>query len=198
MVRSSLSVIEQHLNIIIGDKVLKDGKRKATKNKYYYYKDEYYIIKLHPMGDVWMIADDSPTTRRLLRNHYFTVGHYGYAKTNIDKKTVPYHKLCTDYDDVPDHINRLVYDNRTANLRETGQHMNMRNKTTYSNNKSGKQGVSRSKYGKYDYWKVSIIDDEGKPVTKSYNIKTYGNRRAKNLAIKERKRLEVIYGYTGE
>lgn len=195
---SKLSVIEQHLNIVVGDKLLHDGKRKKNKNKYYYYAGQYYIINLVPNGNVWMIADDSPKTRRLLKDHFFTHSSEGYAKAYVNGKTTTFHKLCTEYECLPDHINRLKYDNRTANLRETGYSGNMRNKTTYSNNKSGKQGVAKCMMNKIKYWRASIVNDSHKVVRKCYSIKKYGDDEAKQMAIDERKRLENLYGYIGE
>ena len=54
------------MNIENIDKPLRNGKKKANKNRYYYYKDQYYIIEL--TKGQWMISEDSTKTRELLRN----------------------------------------------------------------------------------------------------------------------------------
>ncbi len=49
----SLDIIEQHLNFQIGNKRLMNGKKKENKNKYYFFKDRYYIVSLP--NDKWII-----------------------------------------------------------------------------------------------------------------------------------------------
>ena len=61
---TSLINIQNILNIENIDKPLRNGKKKANKNRYYYYKDQYYIIEL--TKGQWMISEDSTKTRELL------------------------------------------------------------------------------------------------------------------------------------
>ena len=62
---TSLINIRNILNIENIDKPLRDGKKKVSKNRYYYFKDLYYIIAL--TKGRWMITEDCRKTRQLLR-----------------------------------------------------------------------------------------------------------------------------------
>ena len=78
---ASLNQIEAFLNIEIGDKKLRDGKKRKNKNQYYYYEQSYYIVKL--TKDKWVILEDCKKTRVLLKKHCFCVDQ-GYAKTTVN------------------------------------------------------------------------------------------------------------------
>ena len=73
---TTLNNIESFLNLEIGDKIIKDGKKYKNKNQYYYYEQAYYIIKL--TKDNWMIAEDCQKTRKLLRKYCWSTGPWGY------------------------------------------------------------------------------------------------------------------------
>jgi len=195
---ASLEQVEDYLNIETADVQLCAGKRKENKNKYYYFRNQYYIIKLS-QNDKWMICDDSRQTRQLLRKHTFYCAR-GYGSTNIDNKIVGYHRLINNcpVGMIPDHINRKTFDNRSANIRHVQKIFNDRNRSTYKNNTSQKQGVSKCKTKGYEYWKVKISDNNNDVVTKLFSIKKYGHNVAKFKAIEERQRLEQLYGYIGE
>ena len=60
---TTLANIEALLNIQIGQRQLRDGKRKKVKNQYYWYEDQYYIIKLSK--NMWMVAEDCRKTTQL-------------------------------------------------------------------------------------------------------------------------------------
>ena len=64
---TSLANIEAFLNIQIGQRRLRDGKRKKNKNQLYWFEEMYYIVKL--TQDKWMIAEDCRKTRQLLRDN---------------------------------------------------------------------------------------------------------------------------------
>ena len=195
---ASLDEIERFLNIDTTNKILHKGKRKEKKNKYYKYRGQYYIVKL--TKDMWMIMDDSNLTRDLLEDHTFCTGHNNYAATSINKKIVGIHRLITDCDDgnMPDHINRKVFDNRSANLCEGTFKDNQKNKSTRSDNTTGKQGVSRLTMGKYHYYVAYIIDDNGDDERKCFSVNKLGEAGAKRRAIQHRKAMEMKYGYIGE
>ena len=196
---ATLNIIESFLNIEIGDKRLKDGKKIPNKNQYYYYEQAYYIVKL--TKDKWMIAEDCQKTRVLLRKHCWSVND-GYASTNVNKSTKQWHQLFFNYEAglVADHINNRRYDNRIDNIRIVTPGDNNRNRTKRSDNTSGKQGVGREtdKRVNLHYWKVQIQDNTGKTISKRFSIKKLGDAEAKRQAIEYRRQLEVQYGYIGD
>jgi hypothetical protein len=197
---STLNNIEAFLNLEIGDKKLKDGKKYNNKNQYYYYEQAYYIIKL--TKDNWMIAEDCQKTRKLLRKHCWSTGPCGYARTDVDKATKFWHQLFFNYEGglVADHINNKKFDNRIDNIRIVSARENNRNTTINSNNTSGKQGIYyqiEKKHG-YHYWKVVITDNNNKRIYKCFSIKKLGNEEAKRQAIEHRKQLEFQFGYIGD
>ena len=197
---TSLNQIENFLNIEIGDKRLRDGKKYKNKNQYYYYEQLYYIVKL--TRDKWCILEDCKKTRVLLKQYCWSFHNQGYAMTNVNGTTKCYHKLFLNYNEdlVADHINKKPFDNRLNNLRIVTQHQNCRNKTKYSNNTSEKQGVSLyndKKRGNY-YWRARIYNNNGKEISKKFSIKKLGNDEAKRQAIAYRKQLELQFGYLGD
>ena len=103
---ATIEQIQEFLGFEIPEgKTLREGKHKPKKNQYYYYQDHYYIVKL--TKGKWMVLDDSPKTRRLLRKHTWYWGTR-YASTTVDHKTKTLHQLLIQYDKglVADHINR--------------------------------------------------------------------------------------------
>ena len=195
---ASLQQVQTFLNIEIGDKRLKDGKKYKNKNQYYYYEQAYYIIKLSQ--DKWIVAEDCRKTRVLLRNHSWCLDRY--AKTTVNKSSKKWHQLFFNYeaDLVADHINNKRYDNRIDNIRIVTPRDNNRNRTKYSNNTSGKQGVGRYTHKKHDlhYWKVHIVNNDGRTIEKLFSIKKLGDDEAKRQAIEHRKQLEAQFGYIGD
>jgi hypothetical protein len=195
---ATLNEIETFLNITVVGKVLHNGKRKKEKNRYYRFRNEYYIISL--TRDMWMIADDTNLTRDLLQDHYFHCNSNNYTMTYVNKKKVGIHRLITDCDDdnVPDHINRKRFDNRKNNLREVTNTINRTNLTTSKRNSTGKQGVCRAIMGRFNYYRVQITDNNGQIIAKHFNIDRLGDNEAKRQATRHRKMLERLYGYQGE
>ena len=198
---TTLNNIEAFLNLEIGDKKLKDGKKYNNKNQYYYYEQFYYIMKLS--NDKWMIAEDCQKTRKLLKKHCWSTDTYGYARTHVDKSTTKiWHQIFYNYEGglVADHINNKTFDNRLDNIRIVTTRENALNRTISSNNTSGKQGVIHFTYKMkgYHYWKVEIIDNNGKRIQKYFSIKKLGDAEAKRQAIECRKQLEIQYGYIGD
>ena len=148
---------------------------------------------------MWTILEDCPVTRRLLENYVWCVLN-NYTATNIDKTTKYFHQLSQNYNiGVADHINGLKYDNRLQNIRICSQRDNTRNRRLVSNNTSQKGGVSirRDKKGKC-YWRMSITTNDNIRIDKYYSVDINGYEESKQMAINERKRLEVQYGYLGD
>jgi hypothetical protein len=77
------------------------------------------------------------------------------------------------------------------------QSENLRNKTKYSNNTSGKQGICLCTKKGYRYWKVQIKDN-GKRIEKTFSVQNLGDEEAKRQAIEHRKQLEIQLGYIGD
>ena len=197
---STLNNIEAFLNLEIGDKKLKDGKKYNNKNQYYYYEQACYIINL--TKDKWMIAEDCQKTRKLLKKYCWSTGTYGYAQTSVGRSTRHWHKLFFNYEDglVADHINNKTFDNRHDNIRIVTVRENDQNMTIYSTNTSGKQGVYHytDKRKGLHYWRVNITDNNGKRIQKQFSIKKLGENEAKRQAIEHRKQLEFQFGYIGD
>jgi len=197
---TTLNNIEAFLNLEIGDKILRDGKKYKNKNNYYYYNQFYYIIKL--TKDTWIIAEDCNKTRKLLKKYCWYTDKDGYARTNVGKTTKAWHQLFFNYECglVADHINNKKFDNRIDNIRIVTTIENNRNKTIYSNNTSGKQGVYHwiDKKSGLHYWRVDITDNNNKRTQKHFSIKKLGTDEAKRRAIEYRKKLEIQFGYIGD
>ena len=81
--------IEAFLNIQIGARKLRDGKRNKNKNQFYWYEELYYIVKL--TKDMWVIMEDCRKTRQLLRDHTWCFSSHGYAYTNVGKSSKCWH-----------------------------------------------------------------------------------------------------------
>ena len=192
---TSIANIEEILNIETADKRLCNGKFKSEKNRFFYYKDQYYIIEV--AGDRWFIASDCRRTRQLLRSRTWYVNG-GYIKNCKDKLQFHRETLRCDDDLLCDHINRDKFDNRVNNLRMVTAAENSRNKTKASNNTSGKQGIYKQTMGSYDYWRVEIRNPDGKRICRCFNIDKLGNDEAFVRAVQSRQDLEREYGYSGE
>ena len=153
---ATIEEIQNFLDIEIGERRLRDGKKKTNKNSYYYYENQYYIVQL--TKNKWITAEDCNKTRILLRLHSWCVGTDGYAMTSINGTTKMWHQLFLTYEDglEGDHINRLRYDNRSDNLRIVTRRVNNRNRTKPDVNTSGVKGVHLDRNGKKIYWKAQI------------------------------------------
>ena len=148
---ASLEEIKTYLNIDLINKRLRDGKKHPSKNKYYYYHNEYYIVELSQ--NMWSILEDCRITRFLLQNHIWCVLS-NYTATNTEKTTKYFHQLSQNYNiGVCDYINGKKGDNRLQNIRICSQRDNTRNRRLAINNTAKKGGVSlrRDKKNKC-YW----------------------------------------------
>ena len=193
---TTLQNIIEHLEVDITNKTLHNGKKNPNKNKYYWFRNEYYIVQLSG-NDTWCIMSSNHRTRELLAE---SVWHCTAGYTSSRRGI--FHRIITDCpDDMQvDHINRRRYDNRIDNIRQVTQAENMLNKSIYASNTSGKCGVYR-KHNKRDnlfLW-IGQINVEGTSITKAFSVKKYGgDERAKQMAIDWRKQQEQQNGYLGE
>jgi hypothetical protein len=194
---TTLANIEAFLDIDIGERKLRDGRRQKDKNQYYYYENQYYIVKL--TKDMWTILEDCRKTRQLLRVNCW---HHsdGYAVAKVGYVHRRWHQQFLNYDEdlVADHINNKRYDNRNDNLRVVTTQMNSRNKSTRTDNTSGKQGVERITKQGLDFWKARITGNNKKRIERLFSVNKYGENEAKCLAIEKRKELEIELGYIGD
>lgn len=101
----------------------------------------------------------------------------------------------TDPSKFIDHIDRNGLNNVKSNLRITDYAGNAKNRTTSSNNSTGKNGVfyhtSKKLY-------IARVSHDGKRKEKSFSVSKYGEQLAKEKAIQARIELEGLLGYIGE
>ena len=141
---TSLNNIEEFLNIEIGNKRLRNGKKKMNKNTYYWFHNEYYIVNLS--NDKWCIMSTGEQTRELLNDHIWHCDGV-YVKISINQQKIRYHRMLMNPSNnmCIDHINRRTFDNRLNNLRIVTHKENMRNKSMSNNNTSSIVGVLKEK-----------------------------------------------------
>jgi hypothetical protein len=195
----SLDNITEFLDVDLEGIRLRNGKKRPSKNKYYFLRDTGYIVCLG--GDRWMILDNSDKTRELLTNHTWGCNS-GYAESTVQKGSprIRIHRLVSECPDglMTDHRNRLPYDNRLANLRNVTARTNQRNRTKRTDNTSGKQGISRRIINRTPYFEASVINDNGKRIYKYFSVIKLGEADAKRQAIAQRVAWEQQFNYIGE
>ena len=201
---TSLEIIENLLDIEIGERKLRNGRKYPDKNQYYRY-DNYYIMKLSGNRNLWCIVDNTREMRKLMRLHnwYPTTNNThpsAYVRTSVKGKVQRLHRILMNNPDglVVDHINRKSFDNRRENLRMVTQKQNLRNQSIRKTNTTGHTGVSRSGNGKYTYFCARIFNNDGIQISKSFSIKKFGEEEAKEMAVQQRKAWEQEYQYQGE
>ena len=195
---ADLEEIERLYNVETDGKKLRDGKKKPGKNQYYYFKNQFFLMKVH--GDKWFLLPDTHKTIRLMRKYTWYCMSAGYIATNTNNTLKNWHQLYLDYQhpNVADHINKRRYDNRQENLRITTYGGNNRNRSTHRNNTSGKQGVSICTVKGLRYWRADICNNDGKQIVKYFSIDKLGEEDAKHEAIQKRLEWEQLYEYDGE
>ena len=82
---TTIENIEEFLNLEVGERRLRRGRKDPEKNQYYYFENQYYIVQL--TKGLWMIAEDCRKTRELLRKHCWCAGVVNYAMTKNDNAT---------------------------------------------------------------------------------------------------------------
>jgi hypothetical protein len=196
---TTLDKIEELLNIEIGDKVLRKGRVYDEKNRYYWYRNEYYIVNIG--DDKWVIMSSNDTTREMLDDYIWRcLNGYAFADERKGKtrKTVYMHRKLMNVDDSNifiDHVKRNKFDNRLENLRIATVQENSRNKTKPCNNTSGNMGV----YKRKNRWVAQINDNNNKKIQKSFTInKDRTDEQCKQMAINQRNIWKQQFNYLGE
>ena len=188
---ASLEEIKNKLNIVVGDRDIREGMCKPMKNRYYNINNEYLVVEF--LHDKHAVFSNDAKTRELLTNYVWCIGH-GYTHNSSVKY---WHQNYLNYEQglVCDHKNLLRYDNRQTNLRVVTYRQNNRNKTKRKNNNSGKNGVYVN-IGMQS-WVAEINGDDGRK-RKYFSIARYGAEEAKRLAIEQRRAWEIEFGYEGQ
>ena len=195
---TSLNDIEEFLNIEIGNKRLRNGKKKMNKNTYYWFRNEYYIVNLS--NNKWCIMSTGEQTRELLNDHIWHCDGV-YVKTSINQQKIRYHRMLMNPPNnmCIDHINRRTFDNRLNNLRIVTHKENMRNKSMSNNNTSSIVGVSKRKRKRNTYcWRAFINNNDGNRIEKTFSIHKFGDEQSKQMAIDQRIAWREQFGYVGE
>ena len=199
---TTLNKIEELLNIEIGDRVLRNGRIYNEKNRYYWYRNEYYIVNIG--DDKWCIMSSNDTTREMLDDYiwYYSNGYAisfeGKGKT---KTGVNLHRKLMHMDNnslFVDHVKRNRFDNRLENLRIVTPEQNSRNTTKRHDNVSGINGVSKIKMQGLDYWRAQINDNNNNKIQKLFSIKKLGDETAKQQAIQTRNEWKIDFNYLGD
>ena len=199
---TTLHKIEELLNIEIGDKVLRNGRIYNEKNRYYWYRNEYYIVNIG--DDKWVIMLSNDHTREMLDDYIwrclggYAISDEGRGKT---KTLVKMHRKLMHMDNNPlvvDHIKRNKFDNRLENLRIVTHKVNNQNKSISSNNTSGITGISKRKMGIHEYYETSIVDNNNVKHQKKFSITKLGDIEARRQAILQRMTWKEQYFYLGE
>lgn len=148
-------------------------------NCFYISKEDYEVVKQY----CWGLPSHGYWVANSLRKDGKCIKLHQLVMNNINKN---YKEL---YDDIDiDHLDRDKNNNTRCNL-EIKTHLdNMKNKTTYKNNNSGKSGVYF--HNQSNRWRATIKNTDGKRITKNF--------KNKEDAIAWRKEKEKEYGYTGE
>lgn len=157
-----------------GNKIKSCGCSKIDKckkfNQYYIY-DNIVFVKFTNCNEYFICdADDWQN----LKVHSWFKSTDGYAKTNIDKKTVSMHRMIMDCPDgmQVDHVFQLRYgvcDNRKSNLRIVNKSQNHMNQTKRVDNTSGKTGVYLDK--RNNKWYALIVYNQKRIYSPYYEKK---------------------------
>ena len=196
---TTLHKIEELLNIEIGDKVLRNGRIYNDKNRYYWYRNEYYIVNIG--DDKWVTMSSNETTREMLDDYIWRCLK-GYAISEEGKgklRTIVHmHRKLMHMDNNPlviDHIKRNPYDNRLENLRIVTHQENNRNRPKQCNNTSGIVGIRK----RQNRWVACINDNNNNKISKSFAInKNRNNEQCKQLALNQRELWKIQFNYLGE
>lgn len=111
---------------------------------------EYGIGYTFKNEEFWFDLEDYD----LIKNYCWHISSKGYVQTNINGRTVKFHKLLFPDANQVDHIKHQKFDNRKNSLRVVSNQHNCMNKGLYKNNTSGVTGVSWHKRDKV--WQARI------------------------------------------
>jgi len=129
----------------------------------------------------------------LVQQHTIVAGKGGgntskdYAIISINKN-IYFHNYITG-NKMSDHINRDPMDNRLINLRAADHKLNNNNRGLNKAYMDKEDHIMGVRYVEKDHAFQARIKQDGKEITKSFGINTYGHERAKQLATEYREKL---------
>lgn len=165
-------------------------------NNAYQIKDNITTIYLVYNKNLYKVFIDKEDTEKVVKFHWFIQNDptkdlfYVRSSSNElkDKKQTSLHRFIMNCDDYEinklqiDHKNHNGLDCRKKNLRLVSNKLNQQNIHFKSNNTSGYIGVRFNK--NINCWQAQWVDKiTNKRKIKSFNIKKYGEEKAKQLAI---------------
>lgn len=125
----------------------------------YLIKDDFVILFAHnTLNEFYVDKEDFERIRNICWYEDTSGYIYGYNTQLKARVTLHRHIMKLDNEAIIDHINRNPKDCRKINLRKCTQKDNVKNKSLYSNNKSGYNGVCWD--NKTSKW-ISYINYEG-------------------------------------
>jgi hypothetical protein len=162
-------------------------------------KDDYFVATIECKGKKYKTLFDECDLDLFLEHgwhvHIDSNGHTNYIRATINKKGKSFHReiLNAKENEIVDHIDGNGLNNRRNNIRIADPSKNTKNlHKLRSDNKSGTTGVYYETSG--NRWCCRYYID-GKAKLRSFSCNKYGNKKAKELAIKERHKLDGKYNY---
>ena len=123
----------------------------------------YIILRNRKFEEVGKTIVDIEDLEMLLQ-YKWRLNSWGYAETKINGKSILMQRMILnefDSNKIPDHINRIMLDNRKSNLRMADKSLNAVNTDIRPNNTSGVVGVSWNKNA--NSWRT-YINYQGKRI----------------------------------
>lgn len=120
---------------------------------------------------------------------YVDTGGYVVRQDHENNKNVKLHRYICEQNDFEienleiDHFDRNKLNNSKSNFRICTRRENMHNINKLKSNKSGTIGVFKRKIGETEYWIAKWYTSEGVSKTQSFNISTFGEKEAYEMAV---------------
>lgn len=157
--------------------------------------NEYAVVKIIAKNYVHHMKIDIEDLCKIREK--VRVSKKGYAYTCKEGKSVSNVIMNHEpnYYTMVDHVNGDRLDNRKVNLRVISAGDNCRNRHSFSRNNTGTVGIAYRKNGNYEYYRVSLTDQNKKRFTKQFNINKLGEESAFKLATECLNLKKLEFGY---